>query len=207
MWAVIAGPITAIVAVLGLRVQARAEKREREKAEEERRALDQRIHDAMFGFTEGATKVRGVVEMLQGNGHGDLLEMVEQSLAVNALLDDRSRVIETKLVDVETAAAEAVEVAKTTAIHLAGRVDGTAVELAAKVELTAETLASKVETTATDLATTVTETTGMLTEQIGAVDEKLAGHITEDDAFREDAARFRERIEEHLGLPPVGQPT
>jgi hypothetical protein len=34
-----------------------------------------RLHEAMFGYDEGSTHVKGVYETTVGNGHGDVLEV------------------------------------------------------------------------------------------------------------------------------------
>ena len=40
-----------------------------------------RTHEALWGYTEGNTQKKGLVEIVQGNGHGSILEVAEAGLA------------------------------------------------------------------------------------------------------------------------------
>lgn len=39
-----------------------------------------RTHEALFGYREGNTEVKGIVDIVRGNGHGSLLEVCEAAM-------------------------------------------------------------------------------------------------------------------------------
>ncbi len=41
-----------------------------------------RTHEALWGYTEGSTRQRGLVEIVRGNGKGDLLTVSERAVTV-----------------------------------------------------------------------------------------------------------------------------
>ena len=82
LWYLIVAPISIAVTLFGLWLSQKGERRKRAES-------DRRLHDAMFGYGEGTTKVPGIFEIVVGDGNGGSLSAISKatrSAANNAVV-------------------------------------------------------------------------------------------------------------------------
>ena len=178
-WYLLTAPISVIIAVASIWLAGRRDRKRKQLS-------DDRLHGAVFGYKEGATVIPGIVDIVRGNGNGNVLEIAERSLTTSQRVETAQHLIATEVTSTKESAANAAALAKETATRLAAKVDATATELKMKVDETAVSLAAKVDTTAGDLAAKVADTTEVFSSQISALDTKLSTHIEDDLRVQND---------------------
>jgi hypothetical protein len=141
----ISAPVAVVVAVTGIWFAGTPERRRQRQSREH-------LHNAVFGYTEGSTSVPGIVTILKGNGHGNVLELLEANREAN----ERH---EARLVRVEDRTA---------------RIGDEVRASTEKIERIGTTLDEHVVSDAA-IQETTNKALGMLTESVGATNAIVTG--------------------------------
>ena len=137
-----------------------------------RRTSDERLHGAVFGFTEGNTTYDGIVDIVRGNGHGNLRVIAERAVAGVKRVEQKQNEIGAEVTGARTEAKAAAKEARSAA---------TAAKSAATEASTAATDAKAAATAAGAAATKASKAADLA--RVGI--ETLTAHIDPDQQLKE----------------------